>query len=56
MRYKDYKFNAERAMRLGDWREAEKQLRILAELIPDRNDERYEIISSKQLEVEEHLR
>ena len=56
MRYKDYKFNAERAMRLGDWREAEKQLRILAELIPDRKDERHEIISSKQLEVEEHLR
>ncbi|VGO17107.1 hypothetical protein PDESU_05702 [Pontiella desulfatans] len=55
-RYKDYKFNADRAMRLGDWREAEKQLRMLAELIPDRNDERYETISSKQLEVEEHLR
>jgi hypothetical protein len=55
-RYKDYKFNAERAMRLGDWREAEKQLRVLAELIPDRKDDRYEIISSKQLEVEEHLR
>ncbi|MEE9367910.1 MAG: FHA domain-containing protein [Pontiella sp.] len=55
-RYKEYKFNAERAMRLGDWREAEKQLRVLAELIPDRNDDRHETISSKQLEVEEHLR
>ncbi len=56
LRYKDYKFNAEAAMRLGDWREAEKQLRVLAELIPDRKDERHEIISSKQLEVEDHLR
>ncbi|MEA2068652.1 MAG: FHA domain-containing protein [Verrucomicrobiota bacterium] len=55
-RYKDYMFNAERAMRLGDWREAEKQLRILAELVPDRGDKRYETISSKQLEVEGHLR
>ncbi len=55
-RYKEYKFNAERAMRLGNWRAAETQLRILAELIPDRDDERYETISSKQLEVEEHLR
>lgn len=55
-RYKDYKFNADRAIRLGDWREAEKQLRILAELIPERDDPRYETISAKQLEVEEHLR
>jgi len=55
-RYKNFKFNADRAMRLGNWRAAETQLRILAELIPDRDDERYETISSKQLEVEEHLR
>ncbi len=55
-RYKDFMFNAERAIRLGDWREASKYLRILAELIPDRKDERYEIISAKQLEVEENLR
>ncbi len=56
MRYKDYMFNADAGMRLGDWREAERQLRVLAELIPDRKDERHQIISSKQLEVEEHLR
>ncbi|MCF7817136.1 MAG: FHA domain-containing protein [Kiritimatiellales bacterium] len=55
-RYKDYMFNVDRAMRLGDWREASKHLRILAELIPDRSDDRYETISSKQLEVEDHLR
>jgi hypothetical protein len=55
-RYKDHMFNADRAIRLGDWREAAKQLRILAELIPDRSDDRYEIISSKQLSVEEKLR
>ena len=55
-RYKDYKFNAERAKRLGDWREADKYLRILAELIPNRDDPRYETISTMQLEVEENLR
>jgi tetratricopeptide (TPR) repeat protein len=55
-RYKDYMFNANRAMRLGDWREAARHLRVLAELVPDRKDERYEVISSKQLEVEDHLR
>ncbi len=56
VRFKDYLFNVNRAMRLGDWREASKNLRILAELVPDRKDERYETISSKQLEVEDHLR
>jgi hypothetical protein len=55
-RYKDYMFNVDRAIRLADWREATKHLRILAELIPERSDERYEVISSKQLDVEDHLR
>ena len=55
-RYKDYMFNVDRAMRLGDWAEAKKQLRVLAELIPDRSDERFQVISSKQLEVENKLR
>lgn len=55
-RYKDYMFNVERAMRLGDWAEAKRQLRVLAELIPDRSDERFDAISSKQLEVENKLR
>ena len=56
VRYKDYKFNADRAIRLGDWREADQQLRVLSELIPDRDDHRHETIIAKQLEVEEHLR
>jgi hypothetical protein len=55
-RYRDYMFNVDRAIRLADWSEASKHLRILAELIPDRTDERHEVISSKQLEVEEHHR
>ena len=55
-RYKDYMFNVDRAMRLGDWAEAKRQLRVLAELIPDRSDERFEDISSKQLEAEDKLR
>jgi hypothetical protein len=55
-RYKDYMFNVDRAMRLGDWTEAKRQLRVLAELVPDRSDERFEVISSKQLEVENKLR
>ena len=56
LRYKDFKFNADRAVRLGDWREADRQLRILAELVPDRDDHRHDAIISMQLEVEEHLR
>ena len=55
-RYRDYMFNVDRAMRLGDWTEAKRQLRVLAELVPDRSDERFDVISSKQLEVENKLR
>ncbi len=56
VRFKDYMFNVNRAIRLGDWSEASKNLRVLAELIPDRKDERHEVIRAKQLEVEDHLR
>jgi hypothetical protein len=55
-RYQDYMFNVNRDMRLGEWAGAKKQLSVLAELIPDRADERYETISKKQLEVESKLR
>lgn len=56
LRYQDYMFNVEGAIRLEDWAEASNNLRKLAELVPDRSDDRYEIISSKQLLVEENLR
>jgi pSer/pThr/pTyr-binding forkhead associated (FHA) protein len=55
-RYDDYLFRSDRAIRLKNWDEAAKYLRILSELIPDRSDPRYEKISAKLLNVEQHLR
>lgn len=55
-RYKDYMFNADRAMSLNDWSEAAENLRILAELVPDRKDKRHEVIKAKQMTVEDKLR
>ena len=49
-------FETDKAIRLGQWTEAEKYLRILSELVPDRNDPRYDKISTKLLNVEHHLR
>ena len=55
-RYDDYMFRSDRAIRLREWAEARKYLRILTELVPDRSDERYEKVNAKLLNVEQHLR
>lgn len=56
VRYEDYLFRSDRAIRLKNWDEAAKYLRILNELIQDRSDPRYEKVSAKLLNVEQHLR
>jgi hypothetical protein len=55
-RYEDFMFRADRSIRLGEWEAAASQLAILADLVPDRSDPRYDKISSKKLNVEQHLR
>lgn len=56
VRYEDFLFRSDRAMRLQNWDEAAKYLRILSELIPERSDPRYDKVSAKLLNVEQHLR
>ena len=55
-RYDDYLFRSDRAIRLKNWNEAAKYLRILNELIQDRSDPRHDKVSAKLLNVEQHLR
>jgi len=55
-RYTDHMFSVDRALALKDWEEARRNLRILVELVPDRSDERHEIVSDKLLNAEQHLR
>ncbi len=55
-RYEEFVFRADKARKLESWQEAVKYYRILAELIPDRSDERYEQIRSNLLSAEQRIR
>jgi len=54
-RYDDYWFMAERSVKLRDWQEAAKNLRIVCEMIPDRSDDRYQNAYKKLVDVERRL-
>lgn len=54
-RYEDYAFRADRAIKLGDWEEAARNLRIILRLIPDRNDSRHAEARDRLLTVERRL-
>lgn len=54
-RYDDIRFMAERAVKLQDWKEAERQLRIVIEMIPDRSDERNRVANKTLVDVGRHL-
>ena len=54
-RYDDYWFIAERSVKLRDWQEAARNLRIVCELIPDRSDERYQNAYKKLVDIERRL-
>lgn len=56
LRYNDRDFRAERAVKLSDWKDAAKQLRIILEMIPEREDERNKQAQVKLLDVERHLK
>lgn len=55
-KFDDLMFQAEQATRLKDWESADKYLRRLSNLIPNRNDHRYDTIRSKMLNIEKYLR
>lgn len=55
-RYEDRSFRAEKAIKIQDWQDASKHLRIILETIPDREDDRYKQAQVKLLDVERHLK
>ncbi len=55
-RYKDQCFRADRASNMGEWQTAAQELRILRELLPDRNDDRYKDATRKLIDVEARLK
>jgi hypothetical protein len=54
-RYDDLRFVAERAVKLRDWAEADRQLKIICEMIPDRSDERNKTAGKTLVDVQRHL-
>jgi hypothetical protein len=54
-RYDDLWFSAERAVKLRDWQEAAKYLRIIRDMIPDRSDDRHLNAYKKLVDVERRL-
>ncbi len=54
-KYEDQNFRAQKAMRLKNWEEAATQLRILLELIPDRNDPRNRKARKQLIEAERRI-
>ncbi len=55
-KYEEQRFLADRAINLKDWQTAARELRILREMIPDRDDERHIEAGRKLLDVENRLR
>ena len=54
-RFDDLWFLAERSVKLREWKEADRQLKVICEMIPDRSDERNRTASKNLVEVERHL-
>lgn len=55
-RYRDQRFLADRAINLADWETAQRELRILCELVPDVKDARHAEAAAKLLDVEGRLK
>lgn len=53
--YRIHKFEAEKAIRMKDWRQVKKELKICMALISDRKDERYKKALKRLKQVEKHL-
>ena len=55
-RYGDQRFLADRAINLGQWETAQRELSILLEMIPDRDDDRNREASAKLIDVEKRMK
>lgn len=55
-RYKDQRFLADRALNLRQWDVAQRELGVLLEMIPDRDDERHREAAAKLIDVEKRMK
>ena len=55
-RYSDQRFLADKAINLGDWETAQRELSVLLEMVPDRKDDRNREASAKLIDVEKRMK
>lgn len=55
-RYKEQRFLADRALNLGAWNEARRELLVLLEMIPDRYDARNREAAARLVDVEKRIK
>ena len=55
-RYADQRFLADRAINLGEWETAKRELLVLVEMVPDRSDDRNREATAKLVDVEQRLK
>ena len=55
-RYKDQRFEVDRAVNMGDWDRAVRELKILCELVPDSRDPRHAEAAAKLVDVESRIK
>jgi hypothetical protein len=55
-RYKDQRFLADKAINLGDWEQAQIELKILCELVPEKDDPRHSEANAKLVDVENRMK
>ncbi len=51
-RYRDQRFLVDRAVNMGDWAAAKRELRVLCDMVPDERDPRHAEASAKLIDVE----
>ena len=55
-RYADQRFLANRAINLGEWDTARRELLVLLEMVPDRTDDRNREATAKLIDIEKRLK
>ena len=55
-RYEDQRFLADKAINLGDWEQAQTELKILCELVPERDDPRHAEANARLVDVENRMK
>ena len=55
-RYRDQRFQADKAINLADWEEARRALRILCDIVPEKDDPRHAEANAKLVDVENRIK